>query len=134
MLITSNYCVRFYNEVNLCLIKSFPGRLDERLVFSQLSHEVQTEICGLEVTRESSRLRRLGYDLEITREALEWLTREGYHRQLGARPMRKAVEQHLQQAVVCSLFATGLASGRVRVKADRGGLVVLPRESYRVSQ
>jgi ATP-dependent Clp protease ATP-binding subunit ClpB len=112
----------------------FLGRLDERLVFSQLSHEVQREICGLEVTRESSRLRRLGYDLEITREALEWLTREGFHPHLGARPTRKAVEQHLQQAVVRSLFATGSASGKVALKEDRGGLVVLPGESGRVSQ
>ncbi|MBI2497369.1 MAG: ATP-dependent Clp protease ATP-binding subunit [Opitutae bacterium] len=110
------------------------GRIDEKLVFARLGPDVQREICALEVARETARLRSLGYDLEVSREALEFLMREGFHPHLGARPMRKAVEQHLQQAVVRSLFATGSASGPVGVMEDRRGLAILPGESCRVSQ
>ncbi len=89
------------------------GRFDEMLVFARLSPAVQAEICSLEVKHETDRLRALGYDLNLTREALEFLLREGFHPQLGARPMRKTVERHLQDAVVRELFLSGVVRGRV---------------------
>lgn len=93
------------------------GRFDEKVVFRRLSYEVQREICEHLVTREVGRLKNLGFDLEVSREALEFLVREGHHPHLGARPMRRAVEQNLQDAVVRSLFATGLGRGAVRLDA-----------------
>jgi ATP-dependent Clp protease ATP-binding subunit ClpB len=93
------------------------GRLDEKLVFARLGPSVQEEICVLEVKRETERLRGLGYDLVVSREALEFLVREGFQPQFGARPLRKTVECQLQDAVVRSLFSHGLASGRVVVDA-----------------
>lgn len=89
------------------------ARLDEQLVFARLTPDVQREICALEVQRETNRLRGLGYDLTVSREAMQFLVREGFHRQLGARPLRKTVERQLQDAVVRDLFATGLGHGIV---------------------
>lgn len=91
------------------------GRIDEKLVFARLTPDVQREICALEVARETARLCGLGYDLEVSREALEFLMREGFHPHLGARPLRKTVERHLQDAVTRSLFACGTGSGRAIV-------------------
>lgn len=91
------------------------ARFDERLVFARCTPEVLREICGLEVARETARLRGLGYDLEVSREALEFLVREGFHPRLGARPMRKTVERQLQDAVIRDLFAHGSAQGVVTV-------------------
>ncbi len=87
------------------------GRIDEKLVFARLTPDVQREICALEVRRETERLRRLGYDLEVSREAMEFLLREGFHPRLGARPLRKVVERSLQDAVVDRLFARGVGCG-----------------------
>ena len=103
------------------------GRIEEKLVFSRLSPEVQREICVLLVTRETARLCGLGHDLEISREALEFLVREGYDPYLGARPMRRAVERHLQEAVVRCLLAAGCARGQVMVGAGGASLLVAPR-------
>lgn len=89
------------------------GRIDEKLVFARLVPEVQREICELLVAREVARLRGLGHDLRVSREALEFLLREGYDARLGARPMRRAVQRHLQDAVVRALFVAGAAAGRV---------------------
>jgi len=101
------------------------GRLDEKLVFARLGPSVQEEICALEVQRETERLRGLGYDLVVTREALEFLVREGFHPQLGARPLRKTVECQIQDAVVRELFYTGTASGKIIADTVRNRLRVI---------
>lgn len=97
----------------------FLGRLDEKLVFRRLGLDVQREICDLEVARELSRLRELGYQIEVSAEAREFLVREGFDRLRGARPLRKAVERQLQNAVVDGLLRTGISIGVV--VPDTGG-------------
>jgi ATP-dependent Clp protease ATP-binding subunit ClpA len=101
------------------------GRLDEKLVFARLGPAVQEEICALEVKRETERLRGLGYDFMVTREAMEFLVREGFHPQLGARPLRNAVERQLQDAIVRSLLGSGLAQGRVDIATDGRSLEIV---------
>jgi ATP-dependent Clp protease ATP-binding subunit ClpA len=113
-------------SVEYALRPELVGRLDEKLVFARLTPEVQREICALEVAREGARLRGLGYDLEISREAIEFLHREGFHPLHGARPMRAAVERHLQQAVVDSLIARGFACGLLSTIAGGTGLAIEP--------
>ncbi|MDO8542843.1 MAG: hypothetical protein Q7S40_20570 [Opitutaceae bacterium] len=49
-----------------------------------------------------------GFDLEVTQEVVEFLLREGFDPYLGARPLCRTVESHLQDAVVRDLFATGV--------------------------
>ncbi len=102
----------------------FFGRLGEVLVFQKLSSDAQRQICSLEVHRETSRLRNLGYDLEVSREAMEFLMREGFHPQLGARPLRKMVERQLQDAVVRKLYASGSGCGLVVQEAGAPRLVI----------
>jgi len=89
----------------------FLARCDEKCVFQRLTPDVQREICALEVARETARLRGLGYDLTVSKEAMEFLLREGFHPQLGARTLRKTVERSLQNAVTESLFVRGSAWG-----------------------
>lgn len=87
------------------------GRIDEKLVFARLGPDVQREICALEVAREIARLRAGGFDLEVSREALGFLMREGFHPHHSAHP--KTVERQLQNAVVRELSSTGCTQGRV---------------------
>lgn len=110
-------------RVEETLRPEFVGRLEEKLVFARLGPEVQREICALEVRRETARLKGIGYDLEVSEEAMEFLIREGFHPHLGARPLRKAVERHLQSAVMRSLFAAGAANGKLVVDPAARNLV-----------
>jgi ATP-dependent Clp protease ATP-binding subunit ClpB len=90
------------------------GRIDETLVFTRLSPAVQREICLLEVAKETERLRGIGYDLEVSEPAIEFLVRHGFSSRFGARTLRKTVERSLQEAVVRALFSAGVARGTVR--------------------
>jgi ATP-dependent Clp protease ATP-binding subunit ClpA len=67
------------------------------------------------VSRETMRLAQAGFDLKVTAQVLECLLRDGFDRQLGARPLRQTVERHLQDAVVSSLFRHGAASSHLAV-------------------
>lgn len=89
------------------------GRLDERLVFARLGPEAQRAICALEVEKETRRLAAQGYDLILSKEAMELLIREGFNARLGARALRKTVEHQLQNAILRDLLAAGSGSGRL---------------------
>jgi ATP-dependent Clp protease ATP-binding subunit ClpA len=72
------------------------------------------------------RLRSVGFDLEVSREAWEFLIREGFHPQLGARPLRQTIERNLQDAVAQGLFSYGFGSGRIVVDSTARHLRVAP--------
>ena len=56
------------------------------------------------ITAELARLRNLGHDLKITPSDVETILRSGFHKTLGARPMRAAVERFLQNRVAGTLL------------------------------
>ena len=89
------------------------GRILDKLIFARLAPDVQREIANLHLANEVARLKSAGFDLDVSREALEFLIREGFHPQMGARPLRQTIERHLQDAVVRGLFACGSGAGRV---------------------
>ena len=89
------------------------ARVPDKLVFARLSPDVQREIASLHLANEVSRLKSVGFDLQVSREALEFLIREGFHPQLGARPLRQTIERHIQDLVANGLFAGGSGGGRV---------------------
>lgn len=91
------------------------GRINEIVVYSRLSYPIQREICEAMVAAESCRLGALGHKLEIDSSVMEFLVRAGYHRTLGARPMRGTVERYLQEAVIADVLSGGSGSGHVAV-------------------
>ena len=94
-------------------------RIEEKWVFARLTPEVQRKVCMLRVADEVGRLHSLGYDVQVSREALEFLVREGFDAHVGARRLRQTVERHLRDAVVRSLLTSGTASGDITVGESR---------------
>ncbi len=92
-------------RVDQTLRPELVARINEKLVFTRLPFEIQREICELMVTGEVARLEKMGYRLRVDPSALEFLIRQGFHRTLGARPMRNTVERYLQDAVADFLLA-----------------------------
>jgi len=91
-------------RVNQTLRPELVGRMTEKLVFARLPYAVQREICEAMIASELARLRNLGHDLKTTPDDVEAMVRTGFHRTLGARPMRGAVERFLQDKVADKLL------------------------------
>jgi ATP-dependent Clp protease ATP-binding subunit ClpB len=84
-------------RVDQVLRPELVARINEKLVFNRLPYAIQREICELMIGREVERLNRLGHYLTVEAATVENLVREGFHRTLGARPMRNTVDRFLQE-------------------------------------
>lgn len=91
------------------------GRVNEIVVFARLDYLIQREICEGMIEGELARLAALGHRVTIDHGIVEFLVRAGYHRTLGARPMRAAVERYLQDAVAASVLDGNCGCGRIVV-------------------
>ena len=100
------------------------GRVGEILVFRRLDYATQRAICEAMMRSELSRLGALGHCIEVGADSVEFLVRQGYHRSLGARPMRRTVERFLQEAIVANLLTAKPGSGRLTVDEHAGRLKV----------
>jgi len=77
----------------------FLNRLDEIIVFHKLAHDEMVHIVDLELDKLSARLQERGYALEVTAEAKDFLIDHGTDEKFGARPLRRAIEHHLEDAL-----------------------------------
>lgn len=100
------------------------GRVTDLVVFARLDYDTQRAICEGMVARELVRLSALGHPLEITPSAFEYLIRRGFHRTLGARPLRSMIERSIQEAVIASLLAGRVAEGKLVVAKEEDRLVL----------
>lgn len=75
------------------------GRFDEKIVFKPLSPDTQRDIGRLAISEELDRFRQQGFDLTVSDSAFEFLVRRGIHKALGARPMKKAVQKFIGDAI-----------------------------------
>ncbi len=74
----------------------FLNRVDEVIVFHSLTKEEVTEIVDLLITRVREQLSAQGLGLELTDSAKSLLAEKGYDHMLGARPLRRAIQQYIE--------------------------------------
>jgi ATP-dependent Clp protease ATP-binding subunit ClpC len=77
----------------------FLNRIDDTIVFHELGMEEVTEIVDLMIARTAEQLRAQGLGLELTDAAKHWLARKGYDPTMGARPLRRAIQRHVEDAL-----------------------------------
>ena len=111
------------SRVNQALRPELVGRVNEKIVFGRLDFSTQRVICEAMIAAELARIRVLGYHLEVTSSAVEFMLRLGYHKTLGARPLRGVVERCLQEVIAGSLLTHQSGSGSVVTDASGDRLV-----------
>lgn len=90
----------------------FLNRLDNIIYFDQLNQEAIQKIVDIELRPLTRRLNDLGYSLEITPEAKDFLGRKGYDVQFGARPLRRAIQNYLEDPL-CELIMDGIEDNHI---------------------
>ena len=77
----------------------FLNRLDEQILFNTLSQEDIAKIVELELKEVYRRVEQAGYRLSITPAAKRFLAECGYDPQYGARPLKRAIQEHIEDPV-----------------------------------
>jgi ATP-dependent Clp protease ATP-binding subunit ClpC len=89
----------------------FLNRIDETIVFSSLTKENMREIVGLQMEDIQSRLEDHGLRVELTEDATIWLANEGYDSAFGARPLKRALQKHVESPLSISLLSGDFKAG-----------------------
>ena len=89
----------------------FLNRIDEVITFDQLSPEAIERIVDLEVDKLGKRLENMGYRLDVDREVRHFLAGKGYDVQFGARPLKRAIQNYLEDSLSEQLVEGHLQPG-----------------------
>ncbi|HWH32571.1 MAG TPA: ATP-dependent Clp protease ATP-binding subunit [Egibacteraceae bacterium] len=77
----------------------FLNRIDETIVFHQLTREQVKSIVDLMIKRVREALKSKDLDIELTEDAKAWLADKGYDAQLGARPLRRTIQREIEDSL-----------------------------------
>ena len=106
-------------EVKKIFRPEFINRVDEIIVFHSLEQEHIDKIAMLMMDNVARRLKERGIDLEITPEAARTVARAGYDLQYGARPLRRAIQRLVEDALSEEILIGEIQTGeKVRVLPD----------------
>ncbi len=98
----------------------FLNRLDDVIVFNSLQREDIHKIIDLTLDKLFKRIHDLGYKVELTDKAKDFLAEKGYDPQYGARPLNRAIQKYLEDAVAEEILKGDLEDGATIV-ADHDG-------------
>ncbi len=89
----------------------FLNRIDEIITFSPLTLEQMSEIVDLQMKEVQERMKERGLRVELTPAAREWLSKEGFDPAFGARPLRRALQKHVESPLSINLLEGHFSEG-----------------------
>jgi ATP-dependent Clp protease ATP-binding subunit ClpC len=102
---------RVLDEAKKIFNPEFINRVDEMLVFTRLDEADMVKIVDFQVAEVVNRVAEKGLDLILTPEAKEFLVRVGSNDEYGARPLRRAVQQYIEDPLAELLLRGDLGPG-----------------------
>ena len=98
----------------------FLNRLDEIVMFDPLNREAIAKITALELKQLASRVKALGYELELSSSAQDFLISKGYDKNYGARQLRRTIQTFVEDGLSDFLLASPPSSPTIHVTHDEG--------------
>jgi ATP-dependent Clp protease ATP-binding subunit ClpC len=117
-------------EVKRTFRPEFVNRLDDIIVFHELTEEQLRNIIDLLAQDLQKRLEERKIEVEFTEAAKAWLVKEGYDPQYGARPLRRALERYVENPLSMKILSGEFNPGdRIIVDAGADGLSFAVKET-----
>lgn len=122
----------------------FLNRIDDVVVFKSLGRDHIHSIIDLELKALVDRIEGLGYGIDVTAKAKDYLVDQGYDEKFGARPLKRAIQKHLEDPFAEEIINANIQEGDL-LKADykknadalsisvvKGGFLSLPKGAEEV--
>jgi ATP-dependent Clp protease ATP-binding subunit ClpB len=98
----------------------FLNRIDEIVVFHQLTRKDLSSIVDIQLRGVSNRLAERGFQLQVDESAREYLADVGYDPAFGARPLKRAIQRELQDPLAMRILSGEFHEGET-IQVERGG-------------
>ncbi len=89
----------------------FINRLDEIIMFNPLTKNQIVDIVKLQFNTVKNKLKQQGIDIEISKDALEWLATAGFDPQFGARPVKRAIQKNILNRLSKEIISNNINQG-----------------------
>jgi ATP-dependent Clp protease ATP-binding subunit ClpB len=89
----------------------FLNRIDEVILFKPLTMTEIHQIAALQLEKLKNKLKSSGIELKITESALDWISQLGYDNQYGARPLKRAIQKHIEDPLAFNLIKMKFVQG-----------------------
>lgn len=103
--------------LNKAFAPEFLNRVDDIMMFNSLEKEDLFKIIDIELRGFMKRVAELGYELTITDEAKNFIVEKGFDRQYGARPLKRAIQQYIEDDLAEMMLRAELQNSR-KLKFD----------------
>ncbi len=112
-----------FKALNKAFSPEFLNRVDDIIMFDQLTKESIFKIIDIELKDFYSRVEKLGFNLELTDSAKDFIANKGYDKNFGARPLKRAIQKYLEDELaelMLQLNAEGKIGGSILVTYAEG--------------
>ena len=89
----------------------FLNRIDDVVIFNNLDKYQLSKIIQLELDALQNRVKELGYSLSLSKKAVTFLIDKGYDKQYGARPLARAIQRYVEDAMAGEIINKSLVNG-----------------------
>lgn len=99
------------NALKKAFAPEFLNRIDDVVIFNSLEREDIHKIIDIELEKLFSRIHGLGYDLTLTDKAKDFIAEKGFDKQYGARPLNRAIQKYIEDALAEEIITSKLKEG-----------------------
>jgi ATP-dependent Clp protease ATP-binding subunit ClpC len=89
----------------------FLNRIDDMIMFKSLNRESIHKIIDLELAKLYGRINDLGYNIEMTEKAKDFIVDKGYDEKFGARPLKRAIQKYIEDPLAEEIIKSNLHEG-----------------------
>jgi ATP-dependent Clp protease ATP-binding subunit ClpC len=105
------------NALKKTFAPEFLNRIDDVIVFNALEKEHINQIIDIELDKLYKRINDLGYKIELTENAKNFIADKGFDKQFGARPLKRAIQKYVEDALAGEIITSKISIGDT-VKLD----------------
>lgn len=99
------------NALKKAFAPEFLNRIDDVVVFNPLEREDIHKIIDIELEKLFNRIKGLGYNLSLTKKAKDYIADKGFDKQYGARPLKRAIQKYIEDALAEEIISSKLGEG-----------------------
>ncbi len=99
------------NALKKAFAPEFLNRIDDVVVFNPLEREHIHKIIDIELAKLFARIKEIGYDMNLTDKAKDYIAEKGFDKQYGARPLKRAIQKYIEDALAEEIVNSKLEEG-----------------------